>query len=75
MTTAGTVRVMEGWNEAAQASFAVVFAAATVLDPVSGLQVIDFDLPVTRTFVMVRFTGGVDLAGTFEFGAMLVPVA
>jgi hypothetical protein len=72
-TSAGTIFIMQSWTMA-QASFAVTFTAATVIDPISGLSIVDFDIAVVREFAMIRFTGGVDLAGVFEAGSFLLPV-
>ena len=74
-TSAGTLRVFQGWTSGAITNFAVTFEAATGADTVSALQVVDADVPIFREFVVVRFTGTADLAGILEIGGTLLPIA
>lgn len=76
---AGTIRILQGWQPTPINNYAVTFSAATVVDPVSGFNIIDFDVPVTRRFVLVRFIGAAPFvpgpADRFEMAAVLIPVA
>jgi len=80
-SVSGTIRVLQAWTKgqaitgAIMLNWATTFAAATIVDPVSGLNVVDFFIPVTRELVVVRFTATADLAGEFEMGAFLLPAS
>jgi hypothetical protein len=75
---AGTIRVLQAYTPDDIVGFAITFSAATIVDPISGFNVVDFDIPVTREFVVIRFVGAADftpgLNDTFEFAFQLVPV-
>jgi hypothetical protein len=75
---AGTVRVLQGDNPADLAAFAATFSAPTVVDAVSGFNVLDFDVAVVREFIQLRFIGDANfepgVGDVFEFGSSLVPV-
>jgi hypothetical protein len=55
-------------------NWAQTFAAPTIADPVSGLQVMDAFVENTREFVVIRFDAFNPLAGIFQIGAYLLPV-
>jgi len=76
----GFVRVLQAVKAAPLSLFAVTFSAHTIADPVNpAMQVMDFDIPVTRPFVVVRFTADAPFAAptsadTFEFASYVLPV-
>lgn len=79
-TVGGTLRVLEAWTPgvaqvgAIMLNWAQTFAAPTIADPVSGLQVMDAFVENTREFVVIRFDAFNPLAGIFQIGAYLLPV-
>jgi hypothetical protein len=53
---AGRIRVLQGWD-INQANMAVTFDVATIVDPITGRNVIEFQVPVTRRYAVIRFVG------------------
>ena len=76
---AGTVRVLQGHDPDDITNFAVTFTAATVVDTISGFNVLDFSVPVFRRYIVVRFVGDADFvpgnADTWEFSAFVLPIS
>ena len=70
----GKLQILQAWNSAGP--FIEVATATTVVDPTSGHQVCDLDIPVTRHFVIIRFWAdgapGV-VVGPFELGGYFLP--
>lgn len=75
----GTIRVMQAWDANNLTSFHTVYSQHTVLDALTGFNVLDFSVRINREFVLVRFIGDADFTpgvnDTFEFQALVIPAA